>query len=70
MDYLNTLNAQILDRLRESGTAYLSNTVIDEVYLLRACVVNFRTSARRVDRLPEKIAEIGRAVHRNLRRSE
>ena len=66
-EYLNTLNARILDRLQESGTAYLSNAVIDEVYLLRACVVNFRTSAGRIDVLPEKIAEVGREVHQGLR---
>lgn len=68
-EYLNTLNASILDRLHESGTAYLSNAVIDEVYLLRACVVNFRTSAGSIDLLPEKIAEVGRTVHERLRHS-
>jgi glutamate/tyrosine decarboxylase-like PLP-dependent enzyme len=65
-EYLNTLNAGILDRLQESGTVYLSNAVIDEVYLLRACVVNFRTSAERVDVLPQKIATVGREVHQDL----
>jgi glutamate/tyrosine decarboxylase-like PLP-dependent enzyme len=65
-EYLNTLNAQILDRLQETGTTYLSNAVIDEVYFLRACVVNFRTSAGRIDLLPERIATVGRAAHESL----
>ncbi|HDH03612.1 MAG TPA: hypothetical protein ENH15_05145 [Actinobacteria bacterium] len=67
--YLNTLNASILDRLQASGTVYLSNAVIDEVYLLRACVVNFRTSAERIDVLPQRIATVGREVHQGLRHS-
>lgn len=66
-EYLNALNTRLIDRLRESGTAYLSNSVIDEVYLLRACIVNFRTSIATVDLLPDNIAEIGRAVHRDSR---
>lgn len=66
-EYLNTLNAGIIDRLQESGTVYLSNAVIDEVYLLRACVVNFRTSPGGIDLLPEKIATVGRSVHEGLR---
>jgi len=68
-EYLNTLNAAILDQLQESGTAYLSNAIIDDVYLLRACVVNFRTSAGGIDLLPEKIATVGRSAHQGLRQA-
>lgn len=62
-EYLGHLNAAILDRLRESGVAYLSNAVIDGRYLMRACIVNFRTTTEDVERLPDRIAEVGQAVH-------
>ena len=58
-EYLNTLNARIHDQLQESGTTYLSNAVIDEAYLLRACVVNFRTSAEGIDRRLHRLPGLG-----------
>lgn len=61
-DHLNKLNTEILTRLQEGGEAFVSNTVIDGKYLLRACIVNFRTSFNDIETLPEIIARIGKAV--------
>jgi aromatic-L-amino-acid decarboxylase len=66
-DYLNKLNTEILTRLQEGGEAFVSNAVLDGKYLLRACIVNFRTSAEDIDALPEIIARIGREVDAELR---
>lgn len=66
-DYLNELNTEILTRLQEGGRAFVSNTVLDGKYLLRACIVNFRTSTEDIDALAEIIAQIGREVDAELR---
>jgi glutamate/tyrosine decarboxylase-like PLP-dependent enzyme len=59
---LNELNSQLLTRLQESGAVYLSNAVVDGVFSLRACIVNFRTSVADVDAIPEIVAAHGRAL--------
>jgi len=60
--YLNDLNDRLLQRLKSSGEAYLSNAVIDGKFLLRACVVNFRTSLEDIEVLPEIVVRHGRAL--------
>ncbi len=67
-DYLNRLNEELLRRLQEGGEAFLSNAVVRGRYLLRSCIVNFRTSAGDIAAIPEIVARIGRAVDRELRR--
>jgi glutamate/tyrosine decarboxylase-like PLP-dependent enzyme len=59
---LDELNRELLVRIRQSGTAFLSNAVVNGVYALRACIVNFRTSAADIDELPGIIAAIGREI--------
>ncbi len=66
-DYLNRLNEELLRRLQEGGEAFLSNAVVRGRYLLRSCIVNFRTSSADVAAIPEIVARIGRVVDRELR---
>jgi aromatic-L-amino-acid/L-tryptophan decarboxylase len=61
-DRLNRLNQQILDRLIQSGRAYVSNAVVDGRFLLRSCIVNFRTTEDDLQQLVDAVVEIGRAV--------
>jgi aromatic-L-amino-acid decarboxylase len=49
--YLARLNGEILDRINNSGTAFLSHTVLREGYTLRVSIGNIRTEARHVDAL-------------------
>ena len=65
--YLNTLNAELLTRLQESGRVYLSNAVINGVFLLRACVVNMRTSLTDIEALPHIVVDIGGETDRAIR---
>jgi aromatic-L-amino-acid decarboxylase len=65
--YLNQLNTELLNRLQKSGETLLSNAVIRETFLLRACVVNFRTSLEDIEALPGIITRIGREVDADLR---
>lgn len=66
-EYLDDLNREVLDRLERGGEAFVSNAVVDGVYWLRACIVNFRTDEADVDYLPEQCAAVGRQVHAERR---
>jgi aromatic-L-amino-acid/L-tryptophan decarboxylase len=65
--YLNQLNTELLNRLQKSGEAFLSNAVIKGAFLLRACVVNFRTSLDDIEALPALVTHIGKEVDAALR---
>ena len=65
--YLNQLNADLLIRLQRSGEAFLSNAVVRGTFLLRACVVNFRTSLEDIEALPALVMRIGREVDATIR---
>ena len=67
--YLNKLNEELVNRLQASGEAFVSNAVVDGNYVLRACIVNFRTTLTDVEALPEIVARIGRWVDAELRAS-
>jgi aromatic-L-amino-acid decarboxylase len=66
-EYLDTLNERLLTRLKDGGRAFLSNAVVRERFLLRACIVNFRTTLDDVQAVPEIVAEIGRELDREQR---
>ncbi len=66
-DYLNKLNAELLARLQASGKAYPSNAVINGKFVLRVCIVNFRTTLQDVLELPELVIHIGKEVDAALR---
>jgi glutamate/tyrosine decarboxylase-like PLP-dependent enzyme len=62
-EYLNELNQKILNRIQREGEAFVSNAVINGKYLLRACIVNFRTREEHMKRLPRIITRLGRELH-------
>jgi glutamate/tyrosine decarboxylase-like PLP-dependent enzyme len=66
--YLNRLNTELLDRLQAGGETFVSNAIIDGKFLLRACIVNFRTSLADVLAVPEIVARVGRQVHQEMGR--
>jgi len=66
-EYLNELNARIATALRLSGRAFVSNAHIEDRYMLRACIVNFRTTVADVKLLPELIVEIGNDIDSGIR---
>ena len=65
--YLNELNTALLSRLQADGTVYLSNAVLDGVFALRACIVNFRTTSVDVRTTIEAVLRLGRATDAALR---
>ena len=68
--YLNTLNEALVAALQQGGAAFLSNAVVGERYLLRACIVNFRTSAEDIEALVEIVVGTGRALDAAQRPAE
>src|SRR5713226_7596559 len=68
--YLNQLNAELLTRLQKSGEAFLSNAVVGGKFLLRACIVNFRTTLEDIEALPGIVIRIGREVDAAIRPGE
>jgi glutamate/tyrosine decarboxylase-like PLP-dependent enzyme len=68
-DYLNELNARIATALRLSGKAFVSNAHLGERYMLRACIVNFRTTLADVELLPKLIVETGNELDASKRPS-
>jgi aromatic-L-amino-acid/L-tryptophan decarboxylase len=65
--YLNRLNETLLGRIERSGEAFLSNAVIGGAYLLRSCIVNFRTSLHDIEAIPGIVTRIGRQADYELR---
>ena len=57
---LNKLNENLLARIEKSGEAFFSNAVIKGKFALRACIVNFRTSDKDIEALPELVAKLAR----------
>ena len=61
--YLNKLNDALLEEIQAGGEAYVSNAVLQGMFVLRACIVNFRTTLEDVQMLPLLVAEIGNRLH-------
>ena len=66
-DYLDQLNQALVIALQRGGDVFLSNAVIGPSYLLRACIVNFRTSRADCDALTDIVVEAGRRLDSELR---
>jgi glutamate/tyrosine decarboxylase-like PLP-dependent enzyme len=65
--YLDSLNAALLDALQRAGRIFVSNAVIHGRVALRACIVNFHTSAADVDAVPAIVAAEGARLDKAMR---
>ena len=68
--HLDQLNRELLDRLQRGGEVFLSNAVINDRYLLRACIVNFHTDRPDVIATPDIVARVGRQIDAEMRVSK
>ena len=66
-EYLNKLNEQLISALQNEGEIFLSNATIDGRFLLRACIVNFRTTLADVRAVPEVVVRVGERIDAMLR---
>lgn len=67
-EFLNQLNTRLLDDLQRSGELFVSNTLLDEKYLLRSCIVNFRTSLNDIMAIPDIIVRLGKEAEKSILR--
>jgi aromatic-L-amino-acid decarboxylase len=65
--YLNELNEALLNRLQKEGDLFLSNAIVDDQYLMRACIVNFRTSKADIAAIPGIVTRAGASVDAEIR---
>jgi aromatic-L-amino-acid decarboxylase len=66
--YLNQLNQQLLTAVEKSGEAFLSSALVGATFVLRACIVNFRTSLEDVEALPLLLDRLGTEADIALRK--
>lgn len=62
--YLNMLNQKVLSAVEKSGELFVSNAIIDGRFVLRACIVNFRTTEADIDAVPGIVARFGHDLDR------
>jgi aromatic-L-amino-acid/L-tryptophan decarboxylase len=65
--YLNSLNEALLRRLKTGGELFVTNAVLDGRFVLRACIVNFRTTLADAQSIPGIVALEGGALDVELR---
>jgi aromatic-L-amino-acid/L-tryptophan decarboxylase len=65
--YLDDLNRELLTRLQNSGKAYLSNAVVNGMFALRVCIVNFRTTSADIEALLPLVVRVGREADMEIR---
>jgi len=65
--YLNELNREILNRIQSGGEVYVSNALLGDTFVLRACIVNFRTRLADMDALVEVVVQTGRSADARMR---
>ena len=58
---LDKLNRALLKRMNASGKAFMTSTELNGRFVLRACIVNFRTTDADLDALLDAAAEAGKA---------
>lgn len=65
--YLNDLNKALVEQFHTSPDAFLSNAVVNGKYVMRMCIVNFRTSIEDIEALPDIVVTSGRQLDEQLR---
>jgi glutamate/tyrosine decarboxylase-like PLP-dependent enzyme len=66
-EYLDTLNRELLGAIQRGGELFVSNAVIRGQFVLRACIVNFHTTAEDVEAVPEIVARLGMELDTRMR---
>lgn len=66
-EYLSMLNERLMTEIWLDGRVFVSNAVLGDRFVLRACIVNFRTEAEHVEAVMEVASEIGARLDKELR---
>ena len=65
--YLDRLNQRIMTEVQLDGRVFYSNAVLGGRFVLRSCLVNFRTESTDMDAVVDVTAEIGARLDSELR---
>ena len=65
--YLDELNTALLPKLKAGGELYVSNAIVEGRYMLRACIVNFRTTSTDIAAAIDVVVRAGRELDATLR---
>ena len=68
--YLDQLNREIQGRMEKGGQAFVSNAVLNDTYVLRMCIVNFRTTLEDEVALADITTDLGRQADGEMRPKE
>jgi aromatic-L-amino-acid/L-tryptophan decarboxylase len=66
-EYRSRLNERIMTELQLDGRVYISNAIVDDRFVLRACFVNHRTEADDVEAVLDVVAELGARLDAEMR---
>ncbi len=69
-EYLDVLNERLMTESQQEGRVFFSNAVLGGRFVLRVCIVNFRTEADDVEAVLDVAAEIGGRLDAELRPRE
>lgn len=69
-EYLDLLNERVMTQAQQGGRVFFSNAVLHGRFVLRACIVNFRTEAEDLEAMLDIVAELGAALDAELRPDE
>ena len=68
-DYLDRLNERLMAAVQADGRVYFSNAVLGGRFVLRCCIVNFRTEAEHLERVVAVTTELGARLDTEMRGS-
>jgi aromatic-L-amino-acid/L-tryptophan decarboxylase len=68
-EYLDKLNERLMAAVQVDGRVYFSNAVLHDRFVLRCCIVNFRTEAEHLERVVAVTTELGAKLDAELRAS-
>jgi aromatic-L-amino-acid decarboxylase len=60
--HLEALNRSVLEIIQNQGDVYLTSTQLNGVFVLRACIINFRTEEADLDFLVDAVSKAGQQV--------
>lgn len=66
-EYLDVLNERLMSEVQMDGRVYYSNAVLNERFVLRCCIVNFRTEAEHLEMVVAVTREIGARLDAEMR---
>ena len=66
-EYLDALNERLMAKVQLDGRVFYSNAVLRDRFVLRCCIVNFRTEAEHLDQVVEVTRELGRQLDAEMR---